>query len=90
MVRSHEAKTAPPVILATRFAVTASELACALGVSERLLRSLQAQIPHVWLGNRILFPVDAVHEWLKSEASRERDASGNIADEMLQEVASRC
>jgi DNA-directed RNA polymerase specialized sigma24 family protein len=44
------------------------EAAEALGVSERHLRSHLSEIPHDYIGNRLVFPVDAVRECLRERA----------------------
>ena len=46
------------------------EAAKALGISERLLWEWtdRGVVPHVRLGKAILYPVDALREWLKKEA----------------------
>ena len=72
--------------LATRFAVSAKELANALGVSERSIRDHQPEIPHVWIGNRILFPVDQVREWLGDRAKAQRSAGEGLANEIMNEM----
>ena len=74
------------VELATRFAVTAAELARALGISERLVRDHQAEFPHLWIGNRVLFPVDGVREWLRKRAEATQGAADSLADEILKEM----
>ena len=74
------------VELATRFAVTAAELARALGISERLVRDHQAELPHVWIGNRVLFPVDGVREWLRKRVEADQGAADHLADDILKDM----
>jgi len=46
------------------------EAAKALGVSERLLWDWthHGDVPHVRIGRTILYPVDALRDWLKRQA----------------------
>ncbi len=73
----------PPPDLSTRFTVSAAELAAAFGVSERFVRDHQAEIPHVWMGNRILFPVEQVREWLQEKAQTDLAADKQLANDIL-------
>ena len=75
-----------PIDLATRFAVTAAELARALGISERLVRDHQAELPHLWIGNRVLFPVDGVREWLRKRAEATQGDAESLADDIFKDM----
>lgn len=77
---------APVLDLSSRFSVTVAELAEALGVSRRFIRDHQADIPHVWIGKRILFPVDQVREWLRERAETERSAAEGVAEEIMKDL----
>lgn len=46
---------------------TAEELATELGVSGWLVRRHQAEIPHLRIGGRLVFPKLAIRRWLESE-----------------------
>jgi excisionase family DNA binding protein len=50
-------------------AVAISDAAKLIGVSPRTLRTLttEKKVPHVRLGARVLFPVDALREWLREQ-----------------------
>ena len=54
--------------LSRRFALTIQEATNALGVSERHVRAHLGEIPHFYLGNRLLIPVDAARDWLREQA----------------------
>jgi excisionase family DNA binding protein len=56
-------------------AMRAREAALALSISERLLWEWtnRKQVPHVRIGKAILYPVDALQEWLKEEAQKNID-----------------
>jgi DNA-directed RNA polymerase specialized sigma24 family protein len=65
---AHGDEAPEPFWLANRLALRPSEAAKALGVSERHLRSHLSEIPHDYIGNRLVFPVDAVRERLCERA----------------------
>lgn len=72
-----------PVDLATRLALRQSELADALGVSERTVRSIASQIPRVYVGTIPVYPVEAVKAWLEAQVMGEQRASDAVAEEIL-------
>ncbi len=43
------------------------ELAAELGVSEWLVRHHVEQIPHLWIGQRLVFPKAAIARWLEQD-----------------------
>ena len=51
-------------------AMRAREAAKALGISERLLWDWtdRGVVPHIRLGKAVLYPVDALREWLQRDA----------------------
>jgi len=53
-------------------AMRARETAAALSISERTLWELtnRNEVPHIRLGKIILYPVDALREWLKTEVAK--------------------
>jgi excisionase family DNA binding protein len=55
-----------------KLALTAAEAAEALGVSERHITALVArdEIPHAYLGHRIIFPLEPLQEFLRSKCER--------------------
>ena len=50
--------------LADRLALRPKEAAEALGLSERKLREVLPQLPHVRVGGAVLLPVEALRSWL--------------------------
>ena len=54
--------------LADRLALRPREAAQMLGISERLLRTVLPELPHVRVGGAVLLPVDGLREWLTEEA----------------------
>ena len=72
--------------LAERLALTIPEAAQAVGVSERHLRSILPEIPHLYLGKRVVIPVDALREWLLDRAKAEPGRVEKIAEEVLRAI----
>lgn len=52
-----------------RLTVNRREAAAMLGISERLLWTWTnaGHIPHVRIGSRVLYPVEALRQWLSSQ-----------------------
>ncbi len=76
------------VRLSERLALSVSEAATAIGVSERLIRSVLPEIPHCRLGNRVVIPVPLLVEWLRKEAQKEQTVVGKAVDDILGEIQS--
>ena len=72
--------------LANRLALTLAEAAKALGVSERHLRTILPEIPHLHVGSRVVIPVDALREWLRTQARAEAGAATQVADDILESL----
>ncbi len=75
--------------LSDRLALSIPEAAAALGVSERHLRELLPEIPHVHLRGRVVIPVRGMEEWLRDQAKAERNRAETIADEVLKTMGER-
>jgi hypothetical protein len=60
--------------LGRRLALRPRELADCLGVSERALRQLAPELPRICRRGLVLYPVDAIREWLRHEARADGDA----------------
>jgi hypothetical protein len=76
------------VRLAERAALTIPEAATAVGVSERLIRTLLPDIPHCHLGNRVVIPVSLLVEWLRKQAEKDQTVVGKAVNEILGEIQS--
>jgi hypothetical protein len=76
------------VRLSDRLALTIPEAATAVGVSERLMRTLLPEIPHCHLGNRVVIPVSLLDEWLRKQAQEEQNVVGKAVNEILEEIQS--
>jgi excisionase family DNA binding protein len=59
--------TEPTFSLQDRLALRPVEAARVLGVSERKLRELLPELPHVRRGGVVLIPVGPLREWLREQ-----------------------
>ena len=76
------------VRLSERLALSIPEAATAIGVSERLMRTLLSDIPHCHVGNRIVIPVSLLDEWLRKQALEEQTVVGKAVNDILEEIQS--
>ncbi len=74
------------VRLSERLALSVSEAAKAVGVSERLMRTILPDIPHLRIGGRVVIPRDQLVEWMRSEVDRERNHTDEIARKVVEAV----
>ncbi len=74
--------------LSERLALSVSEAAKALGVSERLMRTVLPEIPHCHIGNRVVIPVPLLTEWLREQAHKEQNVVGKAVNDILEEIQS--
>ncbi len=72
--------------LANRLALRPREAAQALGLSERKLREVLPQLPHVRVGGAVLLPVEALRAWLSDQAKVEQGRAEKVAEEILQAI----
>ena len=82
---SNEA-TGAVVTLSGRLALTVPEAAAAVGVSERHLRAMLAEIPHLRLGNRVVIPVEPFRDWLRERAQSEANAVDRAVEDVLADL----
>ena len=68
-----------------RLALRPKEAAEALGLSERKLRELTPELPHIRRGGVILYPVGALERWLEDQA-RTGSETDAVVDEVLKSV----
>ena len=69
--------------LSDRLALTVSEAADAVGISERHFRSMLSEIPHVYIGSRVVIPVEPFKEWLRKRAEAQGARADAVAEEIL-------
>ena len=74
--------------LDTRIALTIQEAANAVGVSKRHLQGLLPEIPHAYLGARIVIPVRPFEEWLRKRAEAPRGHVNDIVEDVLADFKS--
>ncbi len=72
--------------LADRLALRPKEAAQALGLSERKLREVLPQLPHVRVGGAVLLPVEALRSWLEQQAKVEPGRVDAVVKEILESV----
>ena len=77
---------AEPFSLANRLALRPREAAQALGLSERKLREVLPQLPHVRVGGAVLLPVEALRTWLEQQAKVEPGRVDAVVKEILASV----
>ena len=70
--------------LGTRLALSISEAAAAISVSERHLRKLLTEIPHTYIGTRVVIPVKEFRAWLGERAKTESAQIDRIVEETLE------
>lgn len=73
----------PPV---ERVALTVPEAAQSLGVSERHLRSEISEVPHFYIGGRVLIPVRDLREWASSRVRQGQRDLQETVNEVLASV----
>ncbi len=72
----------PRAELTDRLALRPAEVARALGLSERTIRQILPQLPHLRVGGAVLVPVEGLREWLRTQSRIE----GSTVDRAVQEV----
>ena len=76
-------RSTPARDCAPRLALRPKEAAKALGISERTLRQMLPELPHIRLGGSILIPVNCLREWLREGSEREAGRAKETAEEIL-------
>ncbi len=81
-------KTRPsPPRLDTRLALRPKEAAQTLGISERTLRALLPDLPHVRAGNVVMIPVEALRDWLRARSEAAGEAAERVAREIVEKLS---
>ena len=76
----------PSFSLADRLGLSIEEAAQAISVSERHLREILPEIPHVHIGRRVIIPVDDLRRWLQERANAEKGRAEAVVDDVLQSL----
>ncbi len=74
--------------LADRIALRPAEVAKALGLSERTVRQILPELPHVRIGTAVVVPTDLLKEWLRERAQQEKGAVDRAVDDVLDGLGS--
>ena len=77
------------VDLPNRLALRPKEAAQALGISERKLREMLPELPHVRRAGVVMLPVDGLKQWLTEEAEAEGRRTTAVAEEIVAEIRGR-
>ena len=77
------------ISLPGRLALRPSEAAETLGISERKLRELLPELPHIRRGGVVLIPVSSLEEWLAEQAQAEASNVEEAVTEILNEMEER-
>ena len=72
-----------------RLALTVPEAAQAIGISERHLRTMLPEIPHLHVGRRVVIPVEALRRWLEDQAKAGRTRIDAAVEEVLGSLGER-
>ena len=77
------------ISLSNRLALRPVEVAEALGLSERMVRQILPELPHVRIGTAVVVPTDLLKEWLRERAQQEGGAVDRAVDELLDGLGSQ-
>ena len=72
--------------LSTRLALRPVEVAKALGVSERTVRQILPELPHLRIGAAVVVPLDALRTWLQERAQAEVNRVDAVVEKVLSEI----
>ena len=81
-----EKESPESVELSTRFALTLEEAAAAFSISLGHLRNHLSEVPHIYIGTRVVIPVKPTEEWLRDLADATKANSDQMAEEVLREI----
>lgn len=74
--------------LRDRLALQPIEVAEALGLSERTIRQILPELPHVRIGSAVVIPIDPLRDWLRERAHQEQGAIDRAVEEVLDGLSS--
>ncbi len=81
--------TERPIQLNNRLTLSVREAAEAIGVSERHLRSMLPEIPHLRIGTRVVIPVERLKQWLSERADTEAKNVDKACNDIINELHSK-
>ena len=72
--------------LEDRLALRPAEVAHALGISDRTVRTILPQLPHLRVGTAILVPTDELRRWLREQTEVERSRVDHEVDDIMKSI----
>ena len=72
--------------LSDRLGLRPVEVAKALGLSERTIRQVLPELPHLRIGSTVVIPVDGLRTWLRERAEIEGSRIDAVVEEVLSDV----
>ena len=84
--RNAEHDERKPLQLAGRLGLRPAEVAETLGISERTVRQILPELPHLRLGTAVVVPVDSLREWLRARAQQAGRSADAAVDEVLESL----
>ena len=76
-----------PFQLSNRLGLRPAEVADVLGISERSVRQVLPELPHLRIGTAVVVPVDALRDWLRSHAQQGPGRIGAIVDDVMSSLS---
>ena len=71
---------------APRLALRPPEAAEALGISERKLREMLPELPHIRRGGVLMIPIEPLRRWLEEQAQRGSPSTEAVVDDVLDSI----
>jgi len=75
-----------PLRLVDRLALRPKEVAQTLGISERSLRQMLPELPHIRIGSAVVVPVDSLRAWLREQSQMEQNSVEKAVSEILNKI----
>jgi hypothetical protein len=72
--------------LRSRLALSISEAAAVVGLSENTFRTVLPEIERVTVGRRVLIPVGALERWLAGRVERYPAGDDTLFDDLLKDI----
>ena len=75
-----------PLALSDRLGLRPAEVARVLGLSERSVRQILPELPHLRIGSSVVIPVEPLREWLREQAKNQQGRVDSVVAEVLASV----
>ncbi len=76
-----------PFRLSNRLGLRPAEVADVLGISERSVRQVLPELPHLRIGTAVVVPVDALRDWLRRRAEEGPTRIGAIVNDVMSSLS---